>query len=103
MVLTIKKQKMENEMDIENNVNDGFAALDTFATAFADREAGNAPVAMADEPVADVIPHPANPKVDHRKGERKVKNDDGTISYGLKADGTPRSKPGRKAKPANAV
>ncbi len=38
------------------------------------------------------------PKADRRKGERKVQNADGTVSYGLKADGTPRKKPGRKAK-----
>ncbi len=37
-------------------------------------------------------------KNDRRYSPRKVVNVDGTISYGLKADGTPRRRPGRKAK-----
>jgi hypothetical protein len=35
-------------------------------------------------------------KADNRKGKRRVDHADGTRSYGLKADGTPRSKPGRR-------
>lgn len=38
---------------------------------------------------------------DRRFGNRKVENADGTISYGLKVDGTPRRKPGRKPKSAS--
>jgi len=40
------------------------------------------------------------PKVDRRKGVRKTTNADGTVSYGFKSDGTPRSKPGRRPKAA---
>lgn len=41
-------------------------------------------------------------KMDRRCGKRKVETD-GIVSYGLKADGTPRGKPGRKAGVKNLV
>lgn len=47
-----------------------------------------------------VVAEESAPKVDRRKGQRKTVNTDGTVSYGFKADGTPRKKPGRPAKPA---
>lgn len=43
---------------------------------------------------------PAAEKVDRRKGKRRVDNADGSTSYGFKADGTPRKKPGRRPKAA---
>lgn len=51
-----------------------------------------APVAVEVAPVVE--------KTDRRKGARKSQLADGTVSYGFKADGTPRKKPGRPAKPA---
>ena len=62
--------------------------------------------AIVAAPVAAAVEAPAAPeapKVDRRKGERKVKNADGSVSYGFKADGTPRAKPGRRPKAANAA
>ncbi len=72
---------MENT--VENVANEGFEAVMV------------APVAV-EAPAA--VPAPA--KADRRRGDRKTVNADGTISYGFKADGTPRSKPGRRAKTA---
>lgn len=45
---------------------------------------------------------PQAEKEDRRKGKRRVDHADGTTTYGFKADGTPRKKPGRpgKVKPA---
>lgn len=62
-----------------------------------------APVVVPAVVVADETPQAE--KVDRRKGKRRVDNADGTRSYGFKADGTPRKKPGRpaKAKPAADV
>lgn len=71
---------MENT--VESIVNEGFDAV---VAAPAVTEAPAAPVA---------------PKQDRRKGSRKTLNADGTVSYGVKADGTPRSKPGRRPKAA---
>ncbi len=97
---------MENT---DTNTNDGFAAFDALATSITTEPMPPAPVKMVPiaEPVieaplvADEVP--AEPKVDRRKGERKVQNVDGSVSYGLKADGTPRKKPGRKPKAINAA
>lgn len=99
-------------MEKESALNDGFATLDTIATSLATGAPvpvvvmppiAIAPIVAAPEIAGDLdlpaVAVPA-PKVDRRKGERKVQNPDGTVSYGLKADGTPRAKPGRKAKPA---
>ena len=36
------------------------------------------------------------PKTKKRGGKRKVVDKDGNISYGFKADGTPKKQPGRK-------
>lgn len=54
-------------------------------------EPGEVPAVVDAAPVVE-----AAAKEDRRKGKRRVDNDDGTRSYGLKADGTPRSKPGRR-------
>lgn len=106
-----EKQRGENEMEnnLENteSTTDGFAALDTLATTFTVRYDLHpmdqpAPVPVAVEIIAEPNVQKA-PKVDSRKGSRKVKNADGTVSYGVKADGTLRQKPGRKAKPVNAA
>lgn len=37
-------------------------------------------------------------KADNRRGPRKTVSADGSVSYGVKADGTPRRKPGRPSK-----
>lgn len=55
------------------------------------------------EAQAPVNEAPAVEKVDNRKGKRRVDHADGTRSYGLKADGTPRSKPGRRPNPPKVV
>lgn len=55
-----------------------------------------------DEDEDFVVPEPvvkAAPKAgDRRYGDRKTVNADGSVSYGTKADGTPRKRPGRPAK-----
>lgn len=66
------------------------------------------PVIVAEIPAA--VPVPAAPVVvvgdveqtnDRRFGTRKTENADGSVSYGLKTDGTPRKRPGRKPKSAS--
>ena len=74
---------MENA--IENVVDQAVAAVVAAPVVAAAAEAPAAPEA---------------PKVDRRKGIRKEVAADGTVSYGFKADGTPRSKPGRRPKAA---
>ena len=72
---------MENTVGtVENVVNQAFDAV----------VAAPAPAPEVEAPA----------KTDRRKGSRKTTNADGTVSYGLKADGTPRSKPGRRPKAA---
>lgn len=57
---------------------------------------------VAESVVAPVIVETVAPeapvaeKVDRRQGKRRIDHADGSVSYGLKADGTPRSKPGRR-------
>lgn len=55
-----------------------------------------APVAVPAIP-ADVVVD-AEGTNDRRFGTRKIENVDGSVSYGLKTDGTPRKRPGRKPK-----
>ena len=56
---------------------------------------GATPATAPDAPTTTVA---VEAKTDNRKGQRKSTGTDGTVSYGVKPDGTPRRKPGRRPK-----
>lgn len=89
---------MDNlELNKPNSNNDGFATFDNIAISYVCTTYNNLSTELSSKSTVE-SPLEECVKIDHRKGKRKIINMDGSVSYGLKADGSPRKPPGKKKK-----